>query len=116
VSGQAIVEFALVMPLMLTILLGVIGVFYLDLRARDFQNGVDVLAELAASDPGWQAKTASEDERVACHANPVQPDVSYPDGGAAPGDRILLRWACHLRTRWLFDGLAVTVESEAVIR
>jgi hypothetical protein len=110
------VEFALVTPIMLAILLGVAGVFFLDLSTRRMQNGVDVLAELAAVDPGWQAKVASEDARTGCHANPQMPDVAYPDGNAAPGSRILLTWACHLSTRWVFDGTPITVSAEAVIQ
>lgn len=114
-NGQAIVEAALVMPLMLLILLGVVGVFYLDLQTRRMQEGVDVLAQLAANDPGWQGKVAGENDRTRCNANPLQPDVTYPDGGRAPGNRILLTWHCFLETKWLFDGTPITVEGEAVI-
>jgi Flp pilus assembly protein TadG len=115
--GQAIVEFALVMPIMLTILLGVAGVFYLDLSTRKMQQGVDILAQLAAQSPSWTAKVADENVRANCNASPLQPEVAYPDGGKKPkkGDRIRLTWSCHLRTRWLFDGAPITVESEAVI-
>lgn len=104
-------------PVMLLILLGVVGIFYADVQVRRAQDGIDVLADLAAADPGesWKAKVPGEDVRTGCHADPLMPTVEYPDGGAEPGNRILLRWFCHLRTRWLFDGLPLTVESEAVI-
>lgn len=117
--GQAIVEFALVLPIIMLLLLGVIGTGYLFHRQLVFQNGVAVLAELAADNgprQDWHSKVVSENERTGCHAQPLEPDVSYPDGGKAlPGSRILLTWHCHLQTGWMFDGLPVTVSAEAVL-
>lgn len=112
--GQALIEFALVTPIMLTILLAVVGVFYLDLSHRKMQNGVDVLAQLAATDPGWRSKVADEDTRAKCNGG--QPEATYPDGNQAPGSRVHLTWNCRLQTRWLFDMTPITVTSEAVIR
>lgn len=103
------------LPIFMAILLGVAGVFYLDLSTRAMQNGVDVLAKLAAQDPGWRSKVASEDERTHCNANPPQPDVTYPDGNSDPGSRLLLTWQCRLSTKWVFDGLPITVSAEGVI-
>lgn len=114
--GQAVVEFAIVAPLMLTILLGVVAVFYLDLSHRAMQNGVDVLAQLAARGPTWVAKVPDENDRTRCNADPLMPEVEYPDTLALPGNRVLLTWHCHLETHWIFDGLPVTVSSEAVIQ
>lgn len=110
-SGQAIVETALMLPVMLAVLLGVIGILYLDISTRRMQQGVDVLADLAAQDPDWRASVPFENDRTGCNANPVQPDATYTHDGRA----VLLTWHCHLETRWLFDGLPVTVEGEAVI-
>jgi hypothetical protein len=111
------VETALMLPIMLTVLLGVIGVFYLDLSTRAMQGGINVLAQLAAAShsDAWHSVVPDEDRRTHCNASPQQPDVTYPDGDNKPGDRVLLTWSCHLQTRWLFDGTPITVESEAVI-
>lgn len=115
-SGQALVETAIVMPVLLTLLLGIIGVGFLFLSMLRMQNGVDVLAQLAAAEPGWETHVQSEDSRTACHADPLQPAVAYPDGSTDSGHRVELTWHCHLHTGWLFDGLPITVSSEAVIR
>ncbi len=109
--GQAIVEFALVLPVLMLVLLGVIGVFYLDLSTRKMQQGIDVLAQLAAHDDSWRTAVASENARTGCHANPVVPEVTYPDRNHR---RMLLTWHCRLETRWIFDGLPITVSAEAV--
>lgn len=112
-----IVELALILPLLMSILLAYVGVGYLFLKHHDFVIGADVLAQMAAADPseGWRSKVPSENERTGCNASPLQPTVEYPDG-TGPGSRVLLTWACRLHTRWLFDGLPVTVTSEAVVR
>jgi hypothetical protein len=114
--GQAIVEMALVLPILLFVLLGFAEVGFL-FAARDrYQNGVDVLTELAAADrsDAWRNKVQSEDDRVGCHDG--QPDVTYPDGGQAPGSRIRLVWTCHYRPVFVpMLNVAVAVESEALI-
>lgn len=108
--GQALVEFTLIVPVLMALILAMIAIFYLDLQVRRAQNGIDVLAQLAAQDPGWRSAVSSENERTDCNADPLQPDVEYPD------QRVLLTWHCHLNTRWIFDGLPITVSSEAVVR
>lgn len=114
-SGQALVETALVLPVLLFLLLGIIGVGYLAHARVLYQNGVDVLAQVAAHDPNWRSKVPEEDRRTHCHADPNLPAIEYPDGNDASGSRIALTWHCHIETGWLFDGLPVTVSSEAVI-
>jgi hypothetical protein len=118
-TGQALVETALVLPVLLLLLLGIIGTGYLFHRQLIFQNGVDVLAQLAAGTgprSDWHAAVVSENQRTGCHADPLEPTLTYPDGGKAlPGRRLLATWACHLKTGWLFDGLPVTVSAEAVL-
>ncbi len=94
---------------MLLILLGVAGIFYLDLATRRMQNGVDVLAQLAAQGPDWRAEVAAEDRRTNCNADPQMPEV------IEDGKTVLLRWTCHLRTDWIFDGTEIVVESKAVL-
>ena len=110
-------EFALVVPILMTLLGGMVGIGYLYAKQHEFQNGVDVLAQVAATDPSgaWHERTQGEADRTGCAPSPLQPDVSYPDGTTTPGSRLLLTWHCHLQTGWLFDGLTVTVASEAVI-
>lgn len=112
-NGQSLVEFALVLPLMLAILLGVIGVFYADLQVRSMQQGIDVLAQLAATDETWRDQVQEQDERSGCHAQPLMPDERREAAGEH--EIVTLTWHCHFDTRgWLFDGLPVTVTSEAV--
>ena len=109
--GQLVVELALVMPILLSILLGMAAIGFLYVSQHRMQNGIDVLAQLAAQDPSWRSAVPSENERTDCNAEPLQPEATaYPDG------RILLTWSCHLETRWIFDGLEIVVSSEAVIR
>jgi Flp pilus assembly protein TadG len=103
------------MPVLLLLLLGIIGVGYLFLSLLTYQNGVDVLARLAARGGEWQSVVAEENARTRCNASPLLPSVTYPDGDAEPGSRLLLSWNCHLRTGWMFDGWRFTVASEAVI-
>lgn len=111
-----IVELALVLPLMLTILGGMAGISFLYVSHTRMQNGIDVLAELASLGPSWRSAVPDENSRTDCNADPLEPEVTYPDGSAEPGDRILLTWTCHLETRWLFDGLPIVVSSEAVLQ
>ena len=109
-KGQMVVELALILPFLLGILVGMAAISFLYVSRAQMQNGIDVLAQLAAQDPGWRNAVSSENERTDCNAAPLQPDVEYPDE-----QRVLLTWHCHLNTRWIFDGLPITVSSEAVI-
>jgi hypothetical protein len=124
VRGQALVEFALVLPLLMFILLGFGEAAFLFAVRHGYQNGVDVMAQWAAHEmsetPGesWQANWArvvsEEQARTGCDATPV---VSFPDVTHGPGDRVLVDWPCHYRPRltMIWDGLTVSVESEAVV-
>jgi Flp pilus assembly protein TadG len=123
--GQAVVEFAVVLPLIMVVLLGFGETAFLVATQHAFQNGADVLAERAAfemsSSPGeswkagWQAVVADEDERTGC--GDTSPSVALPDGTHGPGDRVLVVWHCHytphITSGW--GGLPVTVQSEAVV-
>ena len=117
--GQALVEFALIFPIMLVLLLGTVEVGFYLLQVQLSQNGVAVLSDLAAASTNWKSRTNDEDRRTRCHAKPLQPDVAYPDGGDAPGDRILLTWHCHYDTLIAADifpnGINYSVSAEAVI-
>jgi Flp pilus assembly protein TadG len=115
--GQLVVELALVLPVLIAILGGMAGVGFLWFSQHRMQTGVEILAELASDGTqDWRTKVASEDARTDCNASPAEPTVTYPDGTANDGDRILLVWECHLDSGWLFDGLPITVSAEAVIR
>lgn len=123
--GQSIVEFALVLPLLIFLLLGFGEAAFLVATREGYQNGVKVLAEWAASEmyeqpgeswqSGWGRVVNDEQGRTGCGGVPT---VSFPDGGHDPGDRVRVRWSCtyHPRiTSNIWQGLPVTVESEAVV-
>ena len=125
-SGQSLVEFALVLPLLMFILLGFAELSFAVANRAAYQNGVDVLAQWAASEmaesPGeswkahWNAVVNDEAGRVGC-TDPNPPEVSFPDGSHVHGDRVLVRWDCPYRptlTADLFD-ITMHVESEAVV-
>ncbi len=113
--GQALVETALVFPVLLFLLLAIIGVgFLMESTLRD-QNGVDTLVDLGAHGRDWSGDVQDVNDRSGCNADPLQPDVTYPDGDQSAGDRFILTWHCHFATRWLLDGLPITVSAEGVI-
>ena len=123
--GQALVEFALILPIMLVLLLGFAELALLFGDRVGFQNGTDVLAQWAAEEmashpgeswkAGWQRVVREEAERVGCVGD--GPDVSFPDGDHLPGDRVLVEWACTYQPRLSGDigVLKVHVQSEAVV-
>lgn len=119
--GQAVVEFALTLPLLLLVLFGVLATGYLGIVRPQMQNGVDVLAQLAAREETWRDHVPSENARVRCNAEPLEPAVSYPDG-AGSGHRIRLTWHCHdpfAAYLWSLVGVksgGIDVSSEAVIQ
>jgi Flp pilus assembly protein TadG len=114
--GQAIVEFALMLPMLLSILLAIAGMAYLIVSRHDYQNGADVLVVLASDGTGsWHSAVAGENDRTNCHAT-SEPELTYPDRGASTGQVIQLTWTCYFRYVAPFDNLPVTVRSEAVLR
>jgi hypothetical protein len=115
--GQALVETALVLPLLMLVMLAVLSIYFLDVQRRDMQQGVDVLADLAATDDdeSWHSMAGEENDRHSCNADPLVPDVEYLDGHRDPGGRLLMTWHCTLVTNWIFDGTRVDVSAERVI-
>ena len=123
--GQSLVEFALVLPLLMLLLLGFGEAAFLAATQHGFQNGVDALAGWAAYrmadapgeswQAGWGAVVDQESDRTGCADR--SPTVTFPDGTHGPGDRVLVRWSCHYQPRLtrIWDGLAVRVESEAIV-
>jgi hypothetical protein len=123
-TGQTLVEFALVLPIFLFLLLGFGETAFLVATQHGYQNGVDVLAQRAAAEmatePGesWQADwnqvVRDEQDRHDCSGTP---SVTLPDGTHGPGDRVIVHWQCHYQPRitTLWGGLPISVESEAVV-
>lgn len=120
--GQTLVEFALVMPILMFMLLGFGEAAMLFATRAGYQNGVDVLAQWAASQMaeglwpvGWSQVVDDEQNRVGCAD---QPAVTFPDTTNEPGDRVLVRWECVYEPRLtpaLGLNIPVRVESEAVV-
>lgn len=121
--GQAIVEFALVAPILFFTLLafGELGRAFA--VAHIWQRSADVLADSAAvriaTQPGeswrsgWEALVRDEQARSTCD----DPDVTYPDGTNQPGDRVQVGWTCQYQFL-LFNGVTfppTRIESVAVI-
>ena len=123
-QGQTLVEFALVMPIFLALLLGFAELAMLFATRQGYQNGVDVLADwtaIAMTGPGeswqsgWNEVVRQEADRTGC--DDLSPAVLLPDGTHQAGDRVLLRWICHYEPKVApgWGGLTVTVQSEAVV-
>ncbi|HKY59401.1 MAG TPA: TadE/TadG family type IV pilus assembly protein [Gemmatimonadota bacterium] len=115
-SGQSLVEFALLLPVIVVLLGLVLGGPFALWQAIRMQNAIAVLAELAAADPtdGWRAEVAAENERVGCNANPLQPDEEIRTTASGMQVKRLV-WHCSMGV-WFSDfRWPVTVESEAVV-
>ncbi len=124
-KGQAIVEFALVMPIFLLLVLGGGELAFLIANQWSYPRGVEVLADVAAekisTEPGnswragWNSVVRDEDEQRRC--GDPNPELLFPDG-QEPGDRVQVVWHCYYRpyitTMW--DGLDLTVIGTSVIR
>ena len=118
--GQSLVEFALVLPLLMFLLLGFGEVAFLVATQHRYQNSVDVLAQSAAIAIGngsgweadWNAVVHEEQARVDCAS---APGLAVPDG-TDPGDRVLVSWRCDYHAKLVSGfGVPITVESAAVI-
>lgn len=118
-GAQALAEFALVLPLILFAFLGMTETAFLFATQHGYQSAADVEAAWTAAhgtdDPRWAAMVRSEGERAGCVRSP---EVSYPDGGAASGDRVWVKLTCpyvpHVLAN-LWAGMPVTVTAEAVV-
>ena len=114
-GGQAVVEFALILPVLMAVLLGVAWLTQLNVHRPMFQSGIQVLTDLAARDGtgAWHSKVGSEDARTKCNGG--QPDVLYPDGNQDPGSRVHLIWHCSFMSVFGYT-TPVDVQWEAVIQ
>lgn len=111
-------EFAVIAPLLMFLLLAYIALGLLFLAHHNMQAAIERLAQMAAWDVHtgvWRDAVSDESERSGCNASPVQPELEFPDGNEDPGSRLRLTWHCFLDTRWIFDGLPITVVGASVI-
>lgn len=83
-------------PIFVLWLVAVFALGFAFLSALRAQNGISVLAELAARTEGWESRISDENDRSGCHAKPAHPSVEYPDGDKQAGDRVLLTWDCWI--------------------
>jgi hypothetical protein len=121
--GQALVEFALIFPILAATFLGMGEAGFLFSAQHGYQNEADILASWVAirghEDAAWHQLVVDERDRTGCDG---EPDVSWFDddmGDHHPGSRVLVSLTCHYSPRitgnvWP-DGLDVSVQSEAVI-
>jgi hypothetical protein len=131
--GQAIVEFALTMPIFLFLVLGGGELAFFVAQQFSLQRGADILADAAAEritpfdpanpkpdDESWRGDwfAIARDENIQRNCGDSSPEVLFPDGGRQVGDRVRIVWHCfyHPRITTMWDGLSLTVTGEAVIR
>jgi len=114
-GGQAIVEFALVLPLLMLILLGFAEASIFSISVHSWQREADILADAASFDRLDQRVVADEDTLRGC--GDLNPSLSYPDGSKQPGSRVRVTLRCRYRPAlWNdFPGPEVTMTGEAVI-
>lgn len=122
--GQAIVEFALVLPLLLFILYGMLETAWLYNVSLAWQRGADVLADAAAVrlatrpgeswNAGWNELVNSERTKTRYCGSAT---VTFPDGdGHEPGDRVTVSWTCnHHALTGAIPDLTMKIESTSVI-
>lgn len=122
-KGQAIVEFALVLPIMLFILYGVIEMAWMFQTSLAWQRGVDVLADAVAirvaNNPGesWNSgwNELVNDERAKTRTC-GDATVTFPDGSQEAGDRVTVAWACSYEAlTGVLPDIETVVESTSVI-
>lgn len=124
VKGQATVEFALVAPILLFMILGIMEGAILASTQHTIQNSVDVLAQVASKKieavdtDSWEALVTEQISRTSRCAEPPVITIIYPDTTKESGDRVKISWSCSyspLVTNGLWPGLKIGAESEAVI-
>lgn len=122
--GQALVEFALVFPVLCFAFVGMGEAAFLFSAQHGYQSEADVLAQWAADHPAdvisadqaWSGVVASESTRTGCDGTPA---VTWPDGTQIAGSRVALALTCHYQphiTSNLWTGLPVGVAAEAVVQ
>ena len=119
-------EFALVVPIILFLFLGMAEATFLFSDRHIAQRAADVLADIAAEriavDPagwqaGWDTLVDQEAARIDCANHSA--NVTFPDTTNEPGDRVVVELRCKyepLVTKGLWPGLVISVRGEAVVR
>lgn len=114
-GGQALVEFALVTPILLGLFLGGADVAYLYLRNGLAQRAVQNVADRAAItldvSPAGDPFVADEADRAGCLT--FDYSLGFPDGGHAPGDRVSAGLGCSFDD--LFGPRTLDVAATAVV-
>lgn len=120
-SGQAIVELALVLPTLMLVVAVMIAVGLYYQQQRRAVIAIETLTGIAALDKSssWRSLVAEQDAYADCNANPPQPDAVFLDSSVAragePGSIIRLSWTCYVATGWILDKVfRINVGSEAV--
>ncbi len=126
-SGQSLVEFALVLPLMagLILIAAEVGSVFND-RAEWIGSANTLATWLAARDgvenAAWRAEVTAEEIRTHCSpaGDPSTYDVRWPDGDRGdPGTRLVVVLVCHHPAAFVpataaWSGLDITVTASGV--
>jgi hypothetical protein len=119
--GQALVEFALLIPLILFMIMVVTEIQFLFSAKHTMQIKTDVLAQVLAervaiSSEDWDALVFSENSGTRCATTP-DVKTEFPDTSKEAGDRVKVTWSCPYAPmiEGIWPGLTIAVESEAVI-
>lgn len=110
-TGQAIVEFALIAPMLMLLMLGIIGAGLVHVRWHQYQNAVQVLATLAAVEPNdsWRSHIHDVNERHKCDLVGSVEAQDTPEGTVVVTETCLFDFAILP----VFHNLPVTVTYEA---
>jgi len=115
--AQTLVEFALVLPIMLTLFLGACSIGYIGLHVALLQHATDNLSSIAAAtaDRPSEAVIRDEADRAGCH-EPVTFTLTWPDGGHEPGERVAVSLSCRIPDLLDNGGRDLSASSTAVVR
>lgn len=115
--GQALVEFALVLPVMLVLLLATTEAGLLVLRVQGAQQAAVVLADweaLHVGTAGYPDIEAQELGRATCDGTTA---ITWPDGTQTPGSRVVVSVSCayHPIATLVWDGMPYSASAAAVL-
>lgn len=113
--GQALVEFALVMPIALGLFLGGAELAVVGFHQELAQRAAGTLADMVAITPAMAADdpaVTDEAHRAGCAT--FSAAITWPDDSAEPGDRVAVALECHFASLTTSDRL-VTAAATAVV-